>query len=66
MELLIDQHFKAIDFIDIVSFFWFIQNHRQGRTGSATGLEKYPDGADLIFLEIILENVFGLFRHVNH
>jgi len=61
VKLLIDQHCKAVYFIHVICFFWFVQNHRQGWTRSATGLEKNPDRSDLLFLEIILQNLFGLF-----
>lgn len=54
MKVLIDQHGKAVNFKYIICFFWFVQNHRQGRTRSAAGLEKNPDRCDLLILEIIL------------
>lgn len=61
VKILIDQHCKAVYFIHVICFFWFVQNHRQGWTRSAPGLEKDPDRSDLFFLEIILQNFFGLF-----
>ena len=66
MKVLIDQHGKAVQLIHVICFFWFVQNHRKGWTGSAAGLEKNPDRRELLLLEIILQNFFGLFRHVNH
>ena len=61
MKLLIDQHCKAVDFIHIIRFFWFVQNHRQGRTRSAAALKKDPNRGDLLILEIIFQNVIGFF-----
>jgi len=58
---LIDQHCKAVYFIYVICFFRFVQNHRQGWTRSATGLEKNPDRGDFLFLEIIRQNVFSFF-----
>jgi hypothetical protein len=54
MKVFVDKNGKAVYFIHIVSFFWFIQNQSQGWTGSAAGLKEDPDRADLVVLEIIL------------
>ena len=61
MKVLIDQQSKTVYLIYVISLFWFVQNHCQGRTRSAAGLEKNTDRADLLFLEIILQNVFCFF-----
>jgi hypothetical protein len=66
VKFLVDQHGKTVYFVHVVSFSRFIQNHRQGRASSAAGLKKYPNRADLIVLEIILQYIFGFFRQVNH
>ena len=61
VKLLVDEHGEAVYLEYVICFFRFVQNHRQGWTGSAAGLEKNPDRSDLLFLEIFLQNIFSFF-----
>ncbi len=59
VKILIYHHGKTINLEHVITFFWFIQNHCKRWTRSATCLEEDPDGSDLLFFEIILQNGFG-------
>jgi len=66
MQFFVDQHCEAVDFKYVVGFFRFIQNHGEGCARSPAGLQENPNRGNLLFLEVILENNFRFFRHVNH
>jgi hypothetical protein len=61
VKILIDEHSEAVYLVYVIRFFRFVQNHRQRWTSSAAGLKKNSDRGDLLFLEILPQNVLGFF-----
>jgi hypothetical protein len=66
VKLFIHDHGEAVYFADVVTVLGFIQNHRQGWSASASGLEENPDGADFLPLEVLEQNLFSLIRDGDH
>lgn len=65
-ELLVHDHGEAVHFAGVVAVLGFIQNHRQGWSASAAGLQENPYGADFLPLEVIEQNLFSFVRDIHH
>jgi hypothetical protein len=66
VEILVHHHGETVDLANIITFLGFVQNHRKGWSASAAGLQKNPDGADFLPLEVFHQDLFSCIGNIDH
>ena len=65
-KLFVYDKFKTLYFEVIIAFFRLIQSHGKGRTASAAGVQKNPNGSRLFPLKIVIDLRFRSISQLNH